>query len=150
SNTNFAWDGLYLNDGSVLNAGDLSNDTFIQTTVYAPGTDVPLLAGPDLKANKSFADVDIIAGSLNSGTLPLSLIGSASTAKLRYVFPGGFEVKSGATLSMADNLSVLIATGQTIAVDAGATMTVGAASLVVDNYNGGAYGISVGGTLTVT
>ena len=46
SNTNFAWDTFNLNNGSVLNPGDLANDTFNQTTVYAPGTDIPLLAGP--------------------------------------------------------------------------------------------------------
>ncbi|MGA7502424.1 MAG: hypothetical protein WBX00_37485, partial [Isosphaeraceae bacterium] len=60
--THFNWDSFNPNNRSMLNPGDLSNDTF-QTTVYAPGTDVPLLAGPTLTANKSFQDVDIIAGS---------------------------------------------------------------------------------------
>ena len=39
-----------------LRGRPLANDTF-QTTVYAPGTDVPLLAGPTFTANKSFQDV---------------------------------------------------------------------------------------------
>ena len=69
SSTLFAWDTFNLNNNSVLFAGDLSNDTF-QTTVYAPGTDVPLLAGPTFTANKSFQDVDILAGSLGSGPSP--------------------------------------------------------------------------------
>src|SRR4051794_34255416 len=77
-------------------------------------------------------------------------MGSASTAKLRYVFPSGYEVKSGATLAVSDGVRGLIRTGQTIAVDAGAAMTVGAASVVIDNYNGGSYGLYVGGTLTAT
>ncbi len=147
--TLFNWDSFNLNNGSILNPGDLVNDTF-QTTVYAPGTDIPLLAGATLTANKSFQDVEILAGNLPSGTLTLGLMGSASTAKLRYVFPSGYEVKSGATLAVADGVSVFINTSQTIAVDAGAAMTVGAASVVLDNYNGGSYGINVAGTLTTT
>ena len=90
SSTLFAWDTFNLNNNSVLNAGDLSNDTF-QTTVYAPGTDVPLLAGPTFTANKTFQDVDILAGSLGSGTLTLGVMGSASNAnaKLRWCSPPG-------------------------------------------------------------
>jgi putative surface-exposed virulence protein len=140
TNTNFAWDTFNLNDGSVLNSGDLTNNTFIQTTVSVPGTDVPLLAGPDLKANKSFADVDIITGNLSSGALTLGLMGSASTAKLRYVFVGPYEVKSGATLSVADNVNMQINPGQTIAVDSGGAMTVGAATVEVVNSGGSTQG----------
>ncbi len=103
TNTTFAWDAFRLNDGSILNAGDLANDTF-QTIVFAPGTDIPLLAGSNLAANKSFEDIDINAGSLNAGTLTLGLMGSASTASLRYVFPSGYEVKSAATLAIANNV----------------------------------------------
>ena len=94
TNSTFAWDAFNLNNGSTLHSGDLANDTF-QTIVSAPGTDIPLLAGTNLTANKSFQDVDIIAGSLNSGTLNLGLMGSGSTAKLRYVFPSGYEIKFG-------------------------------------------------------
>ena len=62
-----------------------------------------------------------------AGTVNLGLMGSGSTAKLRYVFPSGYEVKSGAALTIADGVNVYIANLQTIAVDAGATLTVGAA-----------------------
>ena len=149
TNTYFGWDAFRLYDGNSLAAGDLANDTF-QTIVYAPGTDIPLLAGPTLTANKSFQDIDINAGSLNTGTLTLGLMGSASTAKLRYVFPSGYEVKSGATLAIADNVNVLINNAQTIAVDGGGAMTVGATTVVLDDYNNGGYGITVAGTLTAT
>ena len=151
ANTNFAWDSFNLNNGSVLNSGDLTNDTFIQTTVSAPGTDIPLLAGPTLTANDSFADVDIIAGGLNSGqSLTLGLMGSASTAKLLYVFTGPYEVKSGATLAISASVHVLINNGQTIAVDAGGAMTVGAATVEINNYGGTAQGLAVAGMLTTT
>ena len=147
--TTFSWDAFRLNDGSVLNPGDLANDTF-QTITYAPGTDIPLLAGSNLAANKSFQDVDVNAGSLGSGTLTLGLMGSASTSKLRYVFPSGYEVKSGATLAIANGVNVFIPNTETIAVDAGAAMTVGATTVTLDDYNGGTYGITVAGTLTAT
>ena len=39
---------------------------------------------------------------------------------------------------------------ETIAVNAGATMTVGAATVKLDDYSSGAYGITVSGTLTAT
>src|SRR5207245_6220926 len=62
TNTTFAWDAFNLNNGSVLNPGDLANDTF-QTFVSAPGTDVPLLAGSDLKAKNGRAAVEEIGAS---------------------------------------------------------------------------------------
>ena len=73
-----------------------------------------------------------------------------STAKLRYVFPSGYEVKSGATLAISDGVNVLIQSGETIDVDAGATMTIGAASMVINNYDGGSYGLYAAGTVTAT
>ena len=112
--TSFAWDTFNLNNSSVLFAGDLANDIF-QTIVYAPGTDVPLLAGPTYTANGSFQDVDVLAGSLDSGTLTLGVMGSAATqrAKLRLTsFPSGYEVESGESLAVADNVSVYIATSR--------------------------------------
>ncbi len=150
TNTTFGWDAFRLNDGSILNAGDLANDTF-QTIVFAPGTDIPLLAGSNLAANKSFEDIDINAGSLNNGQfLFLGMMGSASTASLRYVFPSGYEVKPGATLAIANSVNVFIPNLETIAVDAGASMFVGATTVVLDDYNVGAYGITVAGTLTAS
>ena len=77
-------------------------------------------------------------------------MGSASTAKLRYVFPSGYEVKSGASLAVADGVNVFIPNLETIAVNAGAAMTVGATTVTLDDYNGGTYGITVAGTLTAT
>ena len=72
-------------------------------------------------------------------------MGSATTASLRYVFPSGYEVKSGAALVIDDSVRVFIPNLETIAVDAGAAMTVGAATVTLDNYNAGGYGITVAG-----
>ena len=117
--------------GSVLNAGDLTNDIF-NLPVYLPALDVPLLT-----PNQNFQDIDILAGSLTSGSLALNLIGTASTAKLRYVFPANFSVQSGATLSVAANVNVLIQPGVTL-TDSG-TLNFGSGDTVTLNgYNANA------------
>ena len=59
-------------------------------------------------------------------------------------------MKSGASLAISDNVNVLIATSETITVDAGASMTIGAASMVIYNNAGGPYGLNVAGTVTTT
>ena len=150
SDSTFAWDSLSLQNGSIFNAGDLSGSTFSGTTLYVPGSDIPLLAGSNLTENVSFGNVDIISGSLTSGTVNLGLMGSGSTASLRYVFESGYTVESGASLSVANNVSVLIDSSATITIESGATMTTGSATIEVDNYYGGTYGLSVAGTLTAT
>src|SRR5271157_2012903 len=67
SGSTFTLNQVTLNAGSVFNPGDLSNDTFNQP-LYLPVTDVPLLStaggGSD---NKSFQDIDILAGTLGTG-----------------------------------------------------------------------------------
>src|SRR5204862_263349 len=96
----FDWDNIALANGSVLNSGDITTSIFgltaIGTVLSVPAIDVPLLTN-----NKSFQDVDINAGSLNNGeTVALTPMGTLNTANLRYVFPGAFEIKGGATLSI--------------------------------------------------
>ena len=99
NNTSFSLSQLSLANGNAVQQGDLTGDTF-NLPIYAPALDVPLLAGTDLKANQSFQDVDILGGSLNSGqSLSLGLMGSASTAHLRYIFSGGFTVQPNAELT---------------------------------------------------
>ena len=146
SNSTFAWTNFVLANGSTLNSGDLTGNTFA-TTVSAPATDVPLLA-----SNLSFQDIDILSGgSLSSGqSLTLALIGTASTASLRYVFPGAFTVASGATLSVASNVNVDLNDGnQSLTVNAGGTLNFGAASVVQQEFGDGfTEGIVVNGVMT--
>ena len=150
SNTTFDWDQVTLANGSVLNSGDLTSNIFgltaASTVLSVPATDVALLAN-----NKAFQDVDINAGSLNSGqTAALNLMGTGTQVNLRYVFPGAFEVKSGATLSVGDGVSALVRAAQTITVDSGGTLSIGAAAVAIeDNSNQGAFGILVNGTMSV-
>ena len=141
---------MTLNAGSVFKAGDLSNDAFNQP-LYLPITDVPLLSaaggGTD---NKSFQDIDIFAGTLSSGqTLALNAIGTVSTASLRYVFPGGFTVASGATLNVGANVPILVQTGQTLLVNGAMTLASGDTLSLSSNYDGGTQ-VVVNGTLTAT
>jgi hypothetical protein len=103
-----------------------------------------------LTNNLSFQDVDINAGSLASGQ-SVSIGPMGTSGNLRYVFPGAFEIKGGASLSIADNASVLIKNLQTITVDAQGSLTVGAATVAIEDVNyGAAEGITVSGTLTAT
>ncbi len=141
---------MTLSAGSVFNAGDLSNDAFNQP-LYLPITDVPLLSaaggGSD---NKSFQDIDIFAGTLASGsTVNLNAIGTVSTANLRYVFPNGFTVASGATLNVGANVPILVQTGQTLTDNGAMTLASGDTLSLASNYDGGTQ-VVVNGTLTAT
>ena len=107
---------LYLDNSSLLNSGDLTGDTF-NVPLYLPYGDVQYLGG-----NTSFDDVEINGGTMTSGTLNLNLIG-INTANLLYVFPFGFTVAGGTTLTVAPSVNVQISPGQTI-TDSG-TMTFG-------------------------
>ena len=101
SNSTFSLSQLSLDNNSVFNNGDLTGDVF-NMSIYVPYNDVQYLA-----SNATFNDININAGTLSTGTLSLSQIGT-NISKLRYVFPGGFTVATGATLSVGTNVSVLI------------------------------------------
>ena len=106
-------------------AGDMAGDTF-QTIVSVPGIDIPSWPGRTSRPTGASRTWTSSPAASASGTVNLGLMGSGSTAKLRYVFPSGYEVKSGAAMTIADGVNVYISNLQTIAVDAGATLTVGA------------------------
>ena len=90
---------MTLNIGTILNAGDLTGNSF-NSPLYLPAIDVQYLSGTGSN-NLRFQDIDIQAGTLTSGqTLALNAIGTATTANLRYVFPGNFTVSSGATVTV--------------------------------------------------
>ena len=152
SNSNFDWDNVVLANGSVqLISTDITNNIFgltaASTVLSVPITDVPFLTN-----NKSFEDVDINAGSLNGGqSVALNLMGTATTVNLRYVFPGAFEVKPNATLSIGDGVSALIRYAQTITVDSGGTLSFGAAAVAIQDSNyDGTFGIVVNGTMSTS
>src|SRR5262249_7546661 len=65
SSSSFALNQLYLDNGSVLNAGDLAGDIFNQP-LYLPASEVQYLSGAN-SSNLSFQDIDILAGTLASG-----------------------------------------------------------------------------------
>ena len=142
----FAWDGLTLYGGSVLNSGDLAKDSF-NLTIAVPITDIPLLAG-----NVVFQTVEIDSANLASGTINLTpTLSSSPSPQLVYDFISAFEIKAGAALTVASDAAVQLNNGVTISVDPGATMTVGAASVVYqDTNNNVGGGIAVGGTLAAT
>ena len=149
SGSTFALNQVTLNAGSVFNPGDLSGDTF-NGPLYLPITDVPLLSaaggGSD---NKSFQDIDILAGTLGTGTVNLNAIGTVSTASLRYVFPGNFTVAAGATLNVGPTVPVLLQGGQILTVNGAMTLASGDTLTLSTNYPGNTQ-VVVNGTLTAT
>ena len=146
ANSTLDLDQLYLESGSILNQGDLTNDVF-NLPIYVPALDLPLLT-----SNQSFQDVYLsyLGGSLGSGqSLALNLIGTQSTADLLYIFPSGFTVNSGATLKVADDVTVQIGAGQTITDDGMLTFGLSdAVSFPTANYD--TTQIVVNGSLSAT
>ncbi len=123
SNSSFTYIQVYLDNGSILNAGDLVGNSF-NTNLFLSAADVQYLSGAGSN-NAQFNDIDILAGTLTSGTLALNAIGTASTANLRYVFSGNFTVSSGATLTVAANVKVAIAYNVTLTDSGTATFNAG-------------------------
>src|SRR5262249_32420413 len=65
-------------------------------------------------------------------------------------FPGAFTVKAGATLGVADSLNVLIRGTQTITIDSGGMLNVGADAVAIEDPNNFSQteGIVVNGSMT--
>jgi hypothetical protein len=124
SNCTFALSQLLLDNGSVLNPGDLVGNDF-NLPLSLPAGYVQDLSGAG-GDNLRFRDINILAGSLSSGqTVALNAIGTATTANLRYVFPGALAVQAGATLSVGPNVRVLIQTNQTLTDNGTVTFAAG-------------------------
>ncbi len=150
SSCSFTLGYLELDNGSVLGAGDLAGNTY-NSPLYLPATEVQYLSGTG--TTQYFQAVNILGGTLAAGqTLALNAI-SATPGSLTYVFPSGFTVAYGATVTVAANVSVQLGGGQTftdggtVSLAAGDTWTFNyaysaTAQLVVGNTNG------TGGLLT--
>ncbi len=144
SGSTFSITQVTLDDGSVLNANDLSGNTF-NATLALPYRFVPYLTN-----NTSFNAIDINAGTLSTGVLPgntlaLGAIG-ANTSNLSYVFPGGFTIASGTTVNVAANVKLVISAGQTLAVNGTMNMLAGDSVEYTYSY-GTTSSITVAGTL---
>ncbi len=134
---------VYLNNGSILDAGNFTGDSF-NTPLFLPEGDVQYLSN-----NTQFQQIDILAGSVVSGqTLALNAIGTASTANLSYVFAGNFTVNSGATVTVAANVSVLVQTNATLTDDGTLSFTTG--DTVALNYGTTEIVVGNGGLLTAS
>ncbi len=102
-----------LNTGSILNAGDLTGNSF-NCPLFVPENELQYLSGSGSN-NAQFQAIEIQAGNVPSGqTVALNLIGTLTTANLYYVFQAGFTVSSGATLNVAANVDVQLFSGLTL------------------------------------
>jgi RHS repeat-associated protein len=132
NSSSFAINQMTLSSGVIFNPGDLANNSFYMP-LFLPATDVALLSaaggGSD---NKQFQYIEILNSTLAGGTVNLNAIGTVSTSSLRYVFPYGFTIASGATINagagvlvelggdqtFTDNGTMTLATGDTVSFDA--------------------------------
>ncbi len=102
-----------LNTGSILNAGDLTGNSF-NCPLFVPENELQYLSGSGSN-NAQFQAIEIQAGNVPSGqTVALNLIGTLTTVNLYYVFQAGFTVSSGATLNVAANVDVQLFSGLTL------------------------------------
>jgi hypothetical protein len=144
SNSTFAVDQLTLNNGAVLNAGDLNSDGF-DLPIFVPFSAIPLLTN-----NRRFEDINIQSGTLPSPqTLALNTIGSDTTANLRYVFPAGFTVASGATINVGPNVPFVIGGAQTFVDNGTVAFTSGDSVGFVRSFNTTTQ-LTVNGSLTAS
>jgi hypothetical protein len=151
SNTTFdsSLNKVYLNNGSILNAGDLSGNSF-NCPLYLPENEVQFLSGTGSN-NAQFQAINILAGSVPSGqTLALNAIGTATTANLVYIFPNAFTVSSGATLTVAAGLPVTLQLGVTLTDNGIVTFGSGDTVTLVGNISTQQILIGNGGMLTAT
>ncbi len=138
--TTFDINQLSLDNGSHYGSGDLTGDTF-NMPISVPYGDVQYLAD-----NVSFEQIEINADTLPDGqTVTLNLVGS-NTANLQYVFPGGFTIASGAELSVASAIQVVLTDNQTI-TDSGTLAFAAGDTVNFDTANGPSQ-IVVTGTMT--
>jgi hypothetical protein len=140
TNTTFSLTQMVYGSGSVLNAGDLSGDTF-GLTLYVPYGDVANLGG-----NASFQGVYIEPGTEVGGTLNLNQIG-ANPTNLQYVFYQGFTVGAGATLAVGPDVVVVIGANQTLLDNGTMTLTPGD-TLTFAYAFGNTTTLAVGGSLS--
>jgi len=113
TNDSFLVSNVYFNPGSILNAGDVTNNDFSATVLTLPATYVPRITN-----NKQFTEVDLLPGTLASGqNLELTAMGTVSAANLFYVFlindstkgtgtSSDFTINAGATLTIDPGLRV--------------------------------------------
>lgn len=139
---------LNLNATSIMVPGDFANNTF-NVPLSLPYNFVPYLSaaggGSD---NVSFQEIDVLNGTLSSGTLHFDQIG-LNQGNPKYVFPTGFIVGAGATLAVGNNVTLLVSTGQTLTVNGTMTLATGSTLALSSNYNGGTQ-VIVNGLLSAT
>ena len=135
SATDFAAGEVYFSDGVTLNPGDLAGDAF-DSPLYIPAIDVQFLSGPS-STNLRFQAINLLSDTLSSGqSVTLGVIGSQTTANLRYVLPYNFTVGQGASLAVAPGLPVAIGTGSSLALTDNGTLTFGSGDAVTLDDNG--------------
>ena len=147
SNSTFGLNDLYFSSGSIVNAGDLSNNIF-NLPIYMPAIDAPMFAN-----NQSFEAVEILGSPLTSGqSTTFNLMGTKTTSGMYYVLPNGLSIAANASLTIGTGASVALQDQQNIYV--AGQLNLNSAYLGINKLtnNGAAYGIVIsnGGVVNFT
>ena len=145
TNTSFAWDYVSWEYGSVLDVGDMSGNRF-ETPVWSTVQQVAALVD-----SQRLGEVNLRPGEMLAGeTAELNLIGGDGVANTRYVVTGELTIQEGATLTVGQDVQMLIREDQTITVHGALNIHGADAVQVEDGRWGNSSGILVYGNMTVT
>jgi hypothetical protein len=137
-----AYSQLYLDNGSQLQAGDLTGNAF-NMPLYLPAGGVQYLSN-----NLHFTVINILAGALfNTQTLALNGIGSSTSPSYVFVSAGSvstFTVAAGATMTVAPNLSVSLVPGVTLQDNGAVNFTSGDTVSINGDFFSGSCSLNVG------
>ncbi len=119
TNTTFTKTLVELINGATLTSGSWVGNRF-DTAIYVPWQTIPYLSAANGGAdNVRFKDINILAGTVTSGTtLNLSVIGTDINANtnLRYVFADNLIIASGATLNLNDSVKSYLAAAKKLTI----------------------------------
>jgi hypothetical protein len=147
-NSTFSITELGWESGATINATDLQNNRF-DTPIVVPANLIGRLSaahgGSD---NRRFNVVRVRGGSLLTGTLPLSAIGTETTQNLTYQFAEDLLIGSGVNLAIASNVTAAIAFSRTLTIAGTANLAVGSRlSFETANFTSATTQIVVSGAL---
>ena len=117
SDSTFSLSEVAFDDNAIIGNTDLAGNVF-DATLTIPITAVNQLSAAEGGSdNLRFQQIHIRPGTLASDTVHLDLIGTETTANLRWVFAGNFTVAGGATLDVRPNVSLVLSANQTLTID---------------------------------
>ena len=110
SDTGFLITTVTLDHGSMLSAGNLTENQFI-TNLRVPGSFVPFL-----ETNRQFTTVSVLGGTIVED-VTWNPLGTDTTVGMRYLIEGSLTIDDDATLTITAGTSVDVAGNQTVTIN---------------------------------